>query len=51
LEVAVKLPLSDPNIVFALTVQALWVGGLIIVSYMAGFNAGADSKKKTRRKA
>lgn len=46
-----KLPLSDPNIVFALTVQAIWTGGLCIVAYMAGFNAGLDSKKKTRRKA
>lgn len=41
----------DQDIIFALTVQALWVGGLMIVSYMAGFNAGLDSKKKARRKA
>lgn len=41
-----KIPLSDPNIVFAFTISALWTGGLVIVSYMAGFNAGIDSRRK-----
>lgn len=36
----------NQDIIFALTVQALWIGGLVIVSYMAGFNAGRDSRRK-----
>lgn len=36
----------DQNIIFACTIMALWTGGLVIVSYMAGFNAGRDSRRK-----
>lgn len=40
----------NQDVIFALTVQALWVGGLVIVSYVVGFNAGRDAEKLSRRK-
>lgn len=43
-----KIPLSDPGIIFAFTISAIWTGGLVIVSYMAGFNAGVDSKRRKK---